>query len=189
MGNSDASLVSLGDRIRRLRADRGMTLTALARAAGIAPSSLSKMEAGRMVPSILTMVKLARALGLRVSDFTGENDSGEPVVVTRAGQREHHRRRAGRFSGERLGGLFHDARLYASWLWIQTGGKGLPTQRPGEEMAVCLKGEVEFSVGEQTHLLHAGDVIHFRTDLPHRWRNAGRGEAQMILVVTPPPIE
>ena len=45
-------------------------------------------------------------------------------------------------------------------------------------------GTVEIDVGGDTHRLEAGDSILFEADTPHAYRNAGKSEAVMYLVMT-----
>jgi quercetin dioxygenase-like cupin family protein len=56
----------------------------------------------------------------------------------------------------------------------------------GEEMGYVMRGELELTVGDTTHLLRAGDSFFFRSELPHSYRNPGGVEAQVIWVNTPP---
>ena len=52
------------------------------------------------------------------------------------------------------------------------------------ELLVCTAGTVEIDVGGDTHKLEAGDSILFEADSPHAYRNVGRVEAVMYLVMT-----
>ncbi len=52
--------------------------------------------------------------------------------------------------------------------------------------AYVLDGRLELFVGEETFLVEGGDSFCFRSELPHGYRNAGAGEARLILINTPP---
>ena len=56
-------------KLRKLRTDRGYSIRGLARAAGVSPDTVYSVEHGRRQPSIRTLGKLARALGVEVKDF------------------------------------------------------------------------------------------------------------------------
>ena len=57
----------------------------------------------------------------------------------------------------------------------------------GEEFVHVLAGTVELSFGDSTsYVLRAGDSAHYRSDVPHLFRNAGRGEARFLGITTPP---
>ena len=56
----------------------------------------------------------------------------------------------------------------------------------GDELAIGLQGEVEFHIGGDQFVLRAGDSLHFKSSLPHSWRNAGGRTARMIVVGSMP---
>lgn len=184
-------LKRLGRRLRELRGERRWRVQDLARASGVGLSTLYKIEAGRIAPSILTMVRIARSFGRSVAYFT---EDGSPIHAerTRAGARERFRRERLGYSGERLSGLFQGATLYGTWLHLDRGGRGEARGGAGrteEEMAVCLKGRVEFEVGAERFDLGPGDTLHFRTEETHAWRNLAPGGSELILVLSPPPYD
>lgn len=64
--------LNLGERLRLLRQDRGLTLAEAAEEAGISPSYLSEIERGAVYPSTQTLKRLADSLGVPVSALVGE---------------------------------------------------------------------------------------------------------------------
>lgn len=65
---------------------------------------------------------------------------------------------------------------------VLPAGEGLPLHdTPGEITVQCLEGEVEFSVGERVHLLHAGDWIHLQPRAPHALK--ARVDASLLLTI------
>ena len=58
----------------------------------------------------------------------------------------------------------------------------------GEELAFCLCGNLEFTIGGKTYVLHGGDSIHFKSSIPHSFRNIGEDQAVFVSVVSPPPL-
>jgi transcriptional regulator with XRE-family HTH domain len=64
--------MSIGDRIKDLRWDARINQTELARRAGIAKNTMSQIELGNQEPSIKTLEKIARGLGVPVSDLLKE---------------------------------------------------------------------------------------------------------------------
>src|SRR4029078_2522900 len=81
-------LRAIGRNIRRLRNNKGMTLQALGAKIDLSPSMLSLLEHGKAGPSIGTLVALASALGVQMSELLEANSGGLPDLVSRAkGQR------------------------------------------------------------------------------------------------------
>jgi mannose-6-phosphate isomerase-like protein (cupin superfamily) len=55
----------------------------------------------------------------------------------------------------------------------------------GEECGIVIRGTVEVTVGEQVHQLAAGDGYYFDSRTPHRFRNVGEQECELISANTP----
>jgi mannose-6-phosphate isomerase-like protein (cupin superfamily) len=55
-----------------------------------------------------------------------------------------------------------------------------------EECVLVLRGRLEFSVGVDSYLLEEGDSIVFESRTPHRNRNPGPGQAEVLWITTPP---
>ena len=58
-----------------------------------------------------------------------------------------------------------------------------PVSHSGEEFIYCLKGKLEYFVGESSFILEPGDRLLFKASQPHSWRNQGPEHAEMILVL------
>jgi quercetin dioxygenase-like cupin family protein len=58
-----------------------------------------------------------------------------------------------------------------------------PVEHSGAEWAYCLQGLVEYEVEGRKYRLAAGDNLLFDASLPHRWRNPGPEQAQMLLIL------
>jgi mannose-6-phosphate isomerase-like protein (cupin superfamily) len=56
----------------------------------------------------------------------------------------------------------------------------------GEEGGVIVKGKIELTVGGETRILGPGDAYYFKSSLPHRFRNVGRDECELVSASSPP---
>ena len=166
-----------------------MTLQQLATAAACSESMVSKIETGRVSPSLTMLSRLAAALGVNVSTFF--DDGTEPQVVMRAGTRPRldtdALRRGDGVSLERLAPHTEGSMLQANLHIVASGGAsdGL-ISHVGEEMGFLIEGELELEVDGQTYLLRPGDSFYFPSDRPHGYRNRGTREARVLWVNTPP---
>ena len=61
-------------------------------------------------------------------------------------------------------------------------------QHDGQEGGLVIRGEVEVTVGSNIQVLRAGDAYYFDSREPHRFRNVGREEAQIVSASTPPTL-
>ena len=56
----------------------------------------------------------------------------------------------------------------------------------GEEGGVVVKGKIEVTVGGESRVLGAGDAYYFKSSVPHRFRNIGREECEIVSASSPP---
>jgi len=176
-------------RLRALRRQRSLTLDQLAAETGLTKSFLSKLERGMSTPSIATVLKLARAYELGISELInteGENHD-ETVSVVRLGERKPLVREGNNLgyryeavAGKRLVKVMepfivHPPRAYKSdsQLFVHTG----------EEFLIVLKGSIEVVIGKERQRLNCGDSVYFDAELPHRIRTVSRTNAEVLIVV------
>jgi transcriptional regulator with XRE-family HTH domain len=191
--NGNQGLASVtGQRIRRLRAQAGKTLRAQAREIGIAPSSLSALENGQGGVSLRRLQLVAEHFGLHITELLGE-----PTASSGADGVETIRNCAATVPGVRRGsgvlyqllGSGRDHTIQPYLLSFEPGG-GYDRDmigHPGEEIAYVLHGQVELLIENERHELSQGDLIRFRADRPHAFRNASDvGVAAVIGAATPP---
>lgn len=178
----------LGDRMRGLRKRRGLTLAALAKAAGLSTGYISQLERDLAQPSIPALVAIARALGVTVQWFF----AGEVPVPP-----EEHGfviRRANRLRLHYEGGIVDELLTPKLSLQVEMIHTRLPPgtesaqsySHDGDEVGLVLEGRVEFWVGERHFLLEAGDSISFASQNPHRYRNPGPKDAVILWAISPP---
>ena len=181
MTNQELDL--LAGRIKACREEEGLTLLQLAERAGVAPSTVQKVEKGHMVPTIAVLVKIANGLKRRVSYLIGDDAQDHDVSHRMVGQRASVSARNS-VRAERLAGDIRDPEFDAYELVVPPGkGSGRdPLQHRGDELVICIKGTVSFQIGPQHFELRAGDSVHFKSVLPHWWRNRGKRTTKMIVI-------
>lgn len=185
---ASAAIRYLGPEIRNLRKARGMTLAAVAAASGLSVGYLSLLERDRATPSINALHAISRALGVTISWFfeAGETPVPERDIVVRRARRRRLDFSPG-ISDELLSpSLAGTLELLASRFEPGAASGDSPYSHTGEEAGVVLRGQLELWVDGKTFLLVAGDSFGFPSTLPHRYRNPGSGEAEVIWAITPP---
>ncbi|MEI2415092.1 cupin domain-containing protein [Orrella sp. JC864] len=184
------ALPSLGPRIKHARMVRGMTLKALADAARCSESLLSRVERGQAMPSLATLHRLAQSLGTNVAELAAAH--APPVSpVTRADQRpvlefNSHRRSRQGVKLERVIVPMRGQLLQADVHVLEPGAESLEQiAHVGEEVGYVLEGQFELRLGQDVHLLQAGDSFYFASDTPHSYRNPGNTVTRVMWVNTP----
>jgi transcriptional regulator with XRE-family HTH domain len=169
----DDVLRGVGSRIRSTRRDRGLTLAELADRCGLSVSMLSTVERGRTSPSVATLYAVASALDTSLTALFS-SDTGSDPVVRREDQQQlttdgGSRRRLA------LDLVEEQFELYVDEYPAASAHAARASQHPGHEYGVVLTGRLVVRLGEEEHVLQAGDAVHYPTDQPHQIRNdAGR---------------
>lgn len=179
----------IGKKLKGSRLKRDKTIQQLAENSRVSSNMISRIERGLTTPSVEILMKLAGALGVSLSYFVEEAVMGSPVVFTPAGQGEpifFFEDKHQIFSltqGLRDPGfsVFIDV-LEPS---CDSGEGGMV--HTGEEFAMVLEGELDFTVEGKTFHLEVGDSIAFKASLPHRWQNNSGQQIKILWVVSPPP--
>jgi transcriptional regulator with XRE-family HTH domain len=181
-----ASGSDLGTRLRRLRRSRGVSLAEVAEGTGISASFLSTVEKGKSDITVSRLMRLVHWFGVSIADLVQEPDRSA-VQVVRADQRRSVRLADERLSIQILSADGNHAMMPVINAYDEGGGMADPTTHDGEEFVHVFEGEVELTVGKgEPILLGPGDSAYYRSDVPHSFRNAGRGVARFLGVTTPP---
>jgi transcriptional regulator with XRE-family HTH domain len=176
----------LGQHIRGLRKQLGLTLRQLAEATGCSESMLSKIENGKGNPSINALHNISRALGTNMGALFAPTP--EAGVVMRKGERRLVQMPGAKgvileYLAPHLPGHVLQAHIHI----VEPGGGGLDSIRhEGEEVGYVLEGELDLTVDGQNYLLKEGDSFFFDSSLPHAYRNPGQGTVRVIWANTPP---
>jgi DNA-binding transcriptional MerR regulator/uncharacterized RmlC-like cupin family protein len=172
-----------GQRFRRLRARRGLSLAQVARATGVSIGFLSALERGQMRSSVATLQRIAhyyRTNILSLFEAAREN----PRLV-RPAERKILETTAGvRMELLAWGNTAMEPHLFRV---KPNGGSGESYAHEGEEFLHILRGEFEIWLSSNEHYrLKTGDSLYFESSTPHRWRNPGKTETWLLWVNTPP---
>lgn len=175
----------VGGNLRRLRTKRGLSLEKLAQQSGVSRAMLGQIELGQSAPTINVLWKIARALEVTFSALISTRTQSGAVVL-RADQAKVLASKDRSFTSRALFPFDEPRRVEFYELRLTAGGvEEADGHAPGtSENLVVTGGTVEIDVAGETHRLGAGDSILFEADAPHAYRNVGKGEAVMYLVMT-----
>jgi transcriptional regulator with XRE-family HTH domain len=179
----------LGEQVRRLRLERGLTLEEVAARSGCSLGSLSQLERGKANPAFFTLVKIAHALDVPVARLLHVERSMSPVVRRGQGrQLNPHPFEDDRAATYELLTPDLDRALEVIRFEIPPGmsTEDTPFVHRGEEVGIVLQGIQEVHVNGVTYTLHEGDTISFQSTLPHWFRNPGPDLLVGICICTPP---
>lgn len=180
----DAISVDVGNKLREMRETRGLSIRALARQSGLSANALSMIERGRSSPSVSTLYKVAAALDVPITDlFRSQSDRGE-IVFCKAAARTRVPFTRGVWEG--LGGESFVGRVEPFALTLESGASSGPHAmiHSGHEFVICLRGQLEYRVENETYFLEPGDSLLFSSQFKHRWRNPGPLVTDAVFVLS-----
>jgi transcriptional regulator with XRE-family HTH domain len=175
----DEVLAQVGPRLRALRRARGATLADLAAETGLTASTLSRLENGRLRPTLEQLLPLARAHGVPLDDLVAAPPTGDPRVHLRPVRR----------SGLTIVPLTRRAGGVQAYKVVYPPAGRAPALGPqtheGYEWFYVLNGRVRFVLGERELLLGPGEAAEFDTRVPHWIGSADSRPAELLTLFGP----
>jgi transcriptional regulator with XRE-family HTH domain len=179
------NLVELSQRIKQRRLELGLSLEAVAAAAGQTRSWLSKVENFRITPSLPALARVAEALRISLATLLEGLDAKPQIVLTKKKDRRVLQR-----DSQNSDIVYYsltngraNRRMNPFVLDVPAGG-GRNVARPheGEEFLIVLRGRVTLEYSKKTFNLDEGDTLYFDADTPHRLHNPHKKSAQVMCV-------
>jgi DNA-binding transcriptional MerR regulator/quercetin dioxygenase-like cupin family protein len=172
-----------GQRFRRLRAKRRLSLAQVARATGVSVGFLSALERGQMRSSIATLRRIARFYRINILSLF-ETSGDNPRLVHPAQRKILEATPDVRMELLAWGNTAMEPHLFRI---KPGGGSGESYAHEGEEFLHVLRGKFEIWLNNGEHYrLKVGDSLYFESSIPHRWKNPGRTETSLLWINTPP---
>lgn len=169
-----SALDLVGPRLRKVREQRGVTLTVVAERTGISKSTLSRLENGQRKPSLELLLPLAQVYRVPLDDLVGAPDVGDPRI----------RLKARRVNGRTVLPLTRHPDGIQAWKIIIPVSQSTPKLRThdGYEWLYVLTGRMRLIQGEQDLVLGAGEAAEFDTQTPHWFGSTGEEPAEVLSI-------
>jgi transcriptional regulator with XRE-family HTH domain len=173
-----AVLDQVGPRLKRLRAQRGVTLTALAEVTGISKSTLSRLETGQRRPSLELLLPLAQAHRVPLDELVGAPEVGDPRI----------RLTPRRVNGRTVLPLTRQPGAVQAWKIVIPATQSKPHLRvhEGYEWLYVLSGRMRLILGDRDLVLGVGEAAEFDTSVPHWFGSTGEQSAEILSLFSRP---
>ncbi|MFJ2029596.1 helix-turn-helix domain-containing protein [Streptosporangium sp. NPDC087985] len=186
-----AMLSEVGNQIRSIRKEAGLTLDQLSELSGLSIGIVSQIERGRANPSFATLVQLAHGLGIPVGRLFQVQDQRRSPVVRKTERRLLDGHGVGiPDDGSRYELLTPDLNGALEVTWVETppgyDTSGTPYRHNGEEFGLVLSGRKDVYLDGVRYELGAGDSIRYPSTTPHWYVNPGDETCTAVWVTTPP---
>lgn len=173
------TLAAVGTRLRALRQENDVTLTALAESTDVSVSTLSRLESGDRKPTLELLLPLAKAYGVSLDELVDAPPTGDPRVNLRP--IKHHGMTSVPLSNK-PGGI-------QTYKTVIEAGKGRKTPDPqtheGYEWLYIITGRLRLILANHDLILEAGEAAEFDTRTPHWFGAADDGAVEFLSMFGP----
>lgn len=183
----------IGSKITTLRESLGLSVEDLAQRSGTETLTIERLESGEVAPSLTPLIKLTRALGVRLGTLLDDETELGPIVTRRDEAAKVNRIKsletasdAGVLDFFSLASGKASRHMEPFMIDVQPAEEGEHklSSHEGEEFLFVLDGAIEVEYGKATHTLEAGDSIYYDSIVPHQVRSAAG--ARILAVVYAP---
>ncbi len=181
----------IGEKLRGLRLRKKMGLVELGRHTSLSAAMLSKVERGKLFPTLPTLLRIAMVFSVGLEYFFSDDQKRHVVAIVRRSERKRFPERPdGRdisFYFESLDFAAVERKLNAYHAEFQSlpPGRARLHHHPGVEFLSVLRGRLELHIGTEDHTLGTGDSIYFDSSLPHSYRRVSPKPCSGIIVTVP----
>ena len=182
---------SIGEKIRTLRLKKSMGLVELGTHTGLSAALLSKLERGKLFPTLPTLLRIALVFSVGLDHFFTDERKRRVVAIVRKQDRVRFPERPGTpavsYFFECLDYPATERRMNAFLADFQDlpPEKTRPHQHPGIEFLYLLSGDLTMKVASDQYELEAGDSIYFDSGLQHSYRRTGKRPCHAVIVTVP----
>ena len=181
---------AIADKLRQLRLRKSMGLTQLAAHTGLSPAMLSKLENGRLLPTLPTLIRIATVFDVGLDHFFTNERKRYIVAVARKKERmrfpERPNQRDVAYHFESLDFPAKERKLHTFLAEFHSVAESSlrPHSHAGVEVVYVLAGTLEIKIGTETHQLERGDAIYFESAQKHSYRSVSQHTCSAIVVTT-----
>lgn len=181
---------SVGKRIRNYREKLDMSVYDLAQKSGIDEKVVNAIEKGEVMPALGVLTKISRALGQRLGTFMDDQFKPDPIVTRAEDLNAEVIAKAGTNA---LGYASHslalgkpDRHMDPFRIEFAADGVNESSSHEGEELIICLAGEVELAYGNEKTVLKPGDTAYYNSVVKHSLKALGGKPASIYGIVFMP---
>ncbi|MDD3473895.1 MAG: XRE family transcriptional regulator [Syntrophaceae bacterium] len=176
-----------GLRLKQIRQSKGFTVEELAERSGLDAESLERMEAGEYLLPLGQLIKLSKALSLKMSDVIATGT--ESFTIVRADERQSVKRLGASkeakrgYEYESLAPGKKDRAIEPFIVTLHPSDDDEKSSHDGQEFIFILEGEMEAFVDDHRAVLKPGDAIYYDSTSVHLVRAYGDKPARILAII------
>lgn len=176
----------IGEKIRELRKQRGLKLVELGEHTGLSAAMLSKIESGKVVPTLPTLTRIGLAFSVGLDHFFTDERNRHAFGITRKGERI---RMPGAdrmpYDFENMDYTVHEPKLRTYFAHFKDTDVPPEHEHGGIEFIYVTTGRLEFRWKGHTEILEPGDSVYFDSSMPHSYRRLGKESCAGVVITLP----
>lgn len=182
---------SIGEKLRTLRLRKSLGLVELGKHTGLSPALLSKLERGKLFPTLPTLLRIAMVYSVGLDYFFTDERKRRVVSVVRKEERKRFPERPGMqdvpYYFECLDYKATERKLsgYVAEFQEIADEKPKSHQHPGVELLYVMKGSLTLKIGSEEIQLEAEDAVYFDGAVQHSYRRRGSKPCIGLIVTVP----
>lgn len=160
----------IAQRMKKIRTEKELTLEEVAKRAGLTKGLLSKIENTKVSPPVSTLVKIAKALGVSLSDLFSPSDAHQIKIVRKEQRLKYNPESSPGGQGiESLVNGFHGQKIEPLIITIDDPDnyKKKFYNHPGQEFIFVLAGTMKYLYKDEEYLISEGDSLYFNAEYLH----------------------
>jgi transcriptional regulator with XRE-family HTH domain len=179
---------ALGEKLRTLRLRKSMGLVELGKHTGLSAAMLSKLERGKLFPTLPTLLRIALVFGVGLEYFFTDERKRHVVAIARKKERMRFPDSPGggsiAYNFESLDFKATERKLNAFYAEFQPVApeRSRPHQHPGVELLYLISGKLELTIGSEQVCLEEGDAIYFDSAVRHSYHRASKDRCTGVIV-------
>ncbi|MGD8562110.1 MAG: XRE family transcriptional regulator [Desulfarculaceae bacterium] len=180
----------IGKKIREIRLSKGKTLEDIAEKTQFSRGYLSKIENSKKGPPVSSLIRIAKALEVSISEIFGETAEADSISLVKKSERKIIARSGTQFgyNYQALAYKYHNRHMDPYLLVRPPHHKKdlCAFKHRGEEIMFVLEGKLEFIYGENKYLVEQGDCVYFDSNIEHYANNIGDTDVKTLMVIYTP---
>ncbi|MGA1846503.1 helix-turn-helix domain-containing protein [Deferribacter abyssi] len=177
--------INIGERIRKLRTERGMTLQDVANFTGFSKALISQIENNVVTPPISTLAKIAKVLNVKMTYFFDEEINYKDYYIVKKKERKFVFREGAKhgYLYEELAHIKNNDIFETFVVTIKPGDSHKKLfSHEGYEFMFILDGKIKLYLNNDIIELEEGDSIAFSSKIPHYAESINKGSSKILSV-------
>jgi transcriptional regulator with XRE-family HTH domain len=181
---------TIGEKIRTLRLKKSMGLVELGKHTGLSAALLSKIERGKLIPTLPTLMRVAMVFGVGLEFFFSDERKRHVLAIVRKDERKRFPERPGTpeisYFFESLDFKAQERKINAYFADFEPipAEKAKPHQHPGIEFIYVVEGSLGLKVGSDDYTLDEHDSIYFDSSVAHTYRRVSKKPCKAVIVTS-----